>query len=184
MRKIVLFSAMSLDGFIAKDDDNLDWLMKFDLTLDKDAFVKHSVTYEEFYDTIDTAVMGNGTYRYVTEKGIPNPYPDKKSYVFTKEDKKDNGYVEFVSDDILEFTRDLQNEEGRDIWLVGGSVINGLFLEADMIDEIILDIFPVVLGHGKKLFQADLEFKNYLLEYAETYPTGRIQVKYYRKRPK
>lgn len=179
MGKLILYSAMSLDGFIAKADDNLDWLMQYDLSIDKHADVEHSLTYEQFYDTIDKVIMGNGTYRYVVDKGIPNPYADKKSYVFTNGEIQDNPYVEFINGDILEFTRRLKEEEGN-VWLVGDSIINGMMMEADLIDEIILDIFPVVLGHGKKLFKGDPGFKNYLLEYAESYPTGRIQVKYYR----
>lgn len=73
-REIVLFIAASLDGYIAKENDDLEWLMETEGEGDNG--------YTEMYETIDTIIMGKKTYDYVVEHTETFPYLDKACYVF------------------------------------------------------------------------------------------------------
>jgi len=141
-RKIKLFIACSLDGYIAKEDGSVNWLPQ-----SKDS------GYNNFYKSIDTVLMGKKTYEQILTFG-KYPYKDKTSYVFTRKpnQKKKDENVEFTSD-AEEFTRELVLSSGKDIWLVGGSDIVTTFLNLKFIDEIILSVIPVVLGKGIPLFK-------------------------------
>ncbi len=142
MRKIVLFIATSIDGFIAGKDGNTDWL-----------FTEGDFGYNEFYNSIDTTIMGYNTYYFI--KHFPQfPYPDKKNYVFSRRMREPDGNpVEFVLGNVPDFTRKLKKKPGKNIWLVGGGKINSLLLNAGLIDRMIISIHPIALGQGIKLFK-------------------------------
>lgn len=78
-REIVLFIAASLDGYIAKENDDLEWLMETEGEGDNG--------YTEMYETIDTIIMGKKTYDYVVEHTETFPYLDKACYVFLVQKK-------------------------------------------------------------------------------------------------
>jgi len=141
MRKIILYIASSLDGYIARENGDVDWLPE-----------NTTSGYDEFYKTIDTVVMGKKTYEQVLTFGAYH-YNDKKSYVFTRnnEQTKDQN-TEFVSD-IDKFVKENISNSGKNIWLVGGAEIISYFLNRGFVDEIILSIIPVVLGKGITLFK-------------------------------
>jgi dihydrofolate reductase len=143
MRKIILYSAISLDGFIAQRDGSIDWLNSF----------SGDYGYEAFLKTIDTTIMGNKTYRQVLTFG-EFPYYAKSNYVFSRGSvlKTDQNLVKFISSEDIGIFKRMKDEEGRDIWLVGGGEVNSLFLKNNLIDEMRLYIMPVVLGDGIKLF--------------------------------
>ena len=110
MRKLKLYIATSLDGYIAGPNGEIDWL---DIGGDAD----HG--YQEFYASIDTTLMGNSTYPLTLT--VEFPYPDKTNYFFTKgTPPQDTAHVQFVSGDIAAFVRSLKEQPGKDIWLVGG----------------------------------------------------------------
>jgi len=142
LRKIKLFIASSLDGYIAKEDGSVDWLPQ-----------SGDSGYVHFYKSIDTVLMGKKTYEQILTFG-KYPYKDKKSYVFTRSlnQKKKNENVEFTSE-VEKFTKKLISSSGKDIWLVGGSDIVSTFLNLKFVDEIILSIIPVVLGKDIPLFK-------------------------------
>jgi dihydrofolate reductase len=142
MKKIKLFIASSLDGFIAKEDGGVDWL-------------PHSGDsgYDHFYKSIDTVLLGNKTYEQILTFG-KYPYKDKKSFVFTRSlnQKKKIEKVEFTSE-VVKFTKKLTSSSGKDVWLLGGAEIVSTFLNFKFVDEIILSVIPVVLGKGIPLFK-------------------------------
>jgi dihydrofolate reductase len=154
MRKVTFGGANSLDNFIARKDDAVDWLL----------WTKEvAEIMESFWRTIDTVVMGRRTYEVAARSGHGVAYPGIKTYVCSRTIKEsgDNG-VEFVSEDAVSFVRRLKSEEGKDICLMGGGVLARSLFEADLIDEIGLNIHPVLLGSGIPLFyemsrQIDLE---------------------------
>lgn len=140
MRKIILFIASSLDGYIAKNDGSVDWLP-----------VNCSSGYDEFYKSIDTVIMGKKTYDQVLTFGA-YPYKDKKSYVLTRNDTQSNDEnIQFVNN-VEKLTKNHLTSPGSDVWLVGGAEIITTFMNLGFIDEIILSIIPVVLGSGIPLF--------------------------------
>ena len=143
MRKIILYIACSLDGYIAKSDGSVDWLDEIPNP------EKSDYGYAEFYNSIDTVIMGNKTYQQVLEFGIEYPYKGKKSIVLTKNSglTKDEN-AEFISKNIPEFLNKLKNDTGKNIWCVGGGEINSFLLGHQLIDEIKVFMMPVILGSG------------------------------------
>ena len=145
MRKIILYIASSLDGYIARKNGEVDWLDEFNNT-------GEDYGYYKFYDSIDVTLMGNETYKTSMSVG-EFPYKEKKNYVFTRRKILPQGdYVEFINKNIVSFTKNLKTRKGKDIWLVGGTQINELFFNNELIDELILSIMPVTLGNGIPLF--------------------------------
>jgi len=141
MKKIIVYIASSLDGYIARENGDIDWLPE-----------NTAFGYDEFYKTIDTVVMGKNTYKQVLTFG-EYPYKDKSSYVFTRNnDQTKDENTEFVSDVDKFVKKNISNSE-KNIWLVGGAEIISSFLNRGFVDEIILSIIPVVLGKGISLFK-------------------------------
>lgn len=177
MRKITLFSALSLDGHVARVDGNIDWLTSFPNPENLD------FGYAEFIRTVDTTLMGNKTYQQVISFDIPFPYADKKNFVFTRsKDYADTEFVQFVSGDPAGFVHDLKQGAGGDIWCIGGGQINGLLMEHDLIDELYLHMIPVVLGEGIPLFDGPRAVeKQFVLKGSQAYYNNILELRYAKK---
>jgi len=158
MRKVTFGGANSLDNFIARKNDAVDWLM-----WNKEV----AVIMKDFWKTIDTMVMGRRTYEVAMKSfgGDSVSYPGVTTYVFsrtlTKKHRAPKG-VNIISEDAAEFVSKLKNEKGKDICVMGGGVLARSLFEAGLIDEIGFNIHPVLLGSGIPLFlemtkQIDLE---------------------------
>lgn len=156
MTKILVYIASSLDGYIAREDGGVDWLPE-----------SSDSSYDAFYKSIDTVIMGKTTYDQVLTFG-DYPYKDKKSFVFTRTSKDNDPNVEFVSD-VEKFVKDGFPGAGDNIWLVGGAKIIALFLNLGVVDEIITTIIPVLLGKGIPLFQNIEDERNLELVKTEKY---------------
>ncbi|MFE4898485.1 dihydrofolate reductase family protein [Peribacillus butanolivorans] len=144
-REVVLYIATSLDGFIAKEDDDLQWLLETEGEGDNG--------YNEMYQSIDTTIMGKRTYDWVMEQLESFPYPEKKNYVFSTSEEGSTKFVEFVNEDVVEFTKKLKEQEGSKIWMIGGSSILDAFIKENLIDEYIITVTPHILGSGIPLFK-------------------------------
>lgn len=168
MSKVILFIATSLDGFIAGNDGNTDWL-----------FTDGDFGYTEFYDSIGITLMGHNTYKFLLQLDY-FPYHDKKNFVFTREERKpDHNPVTFITGDVTEFVRELKAKEKEHIWLVGGGQINSILLNEDLIDELIISIHPIVLGQGVPLFK-DKSLNNlpFKLINSRVFDRGLVQLTY------
>jgi dihydrofolate reductase len=156
MKKIILYIAQSLDGFIARPDGNLDWLTEGNDDLD--------FGYNDFLDTIDITIMGGKTYRDILAFD-EFPYKNQTNYVFSRNNNfPKNEYVNIVNDNFIELINKLKHQAGKDIWLVGGSEINTIFLENNLIDKIYIFIKSVAIGNGIPLFSKSISFtKNFKL---------------------
>lgn len=152
-RKLVLFIATSLDGYIAKKDDSLDWLFKVDGEGDNG--------YSTFYETVDTILLGRRTYDWIMKNQDGDfPYPNKECYVFSKTKNQEQNNVKFFSGDIVQFTNKLKNEEGKNIWLVGGGELIHSFIKEKLVDELMITVAPVLIGKGIPLFrEGDFELE-------------------------
>ena len=145
-RKLVLFISTSLDGYIATKDESLDWLFKVEGEGDNG--------YSEFYETVDTILFGKRTYDWVMKQGIEElPYKNKKCYVFTRSPLDDKEDVKFINEDAVHFTNKLKNQEGRNIWVVGGGELLHSFIKNKLVDEFIIKVAPILLGTGIPLFR-------------------------------
>lgn len=171
-REIVVFIAASLDGFIAKENDDLQWLEETEGEGDNG--------YSDMYQTIDTVIMGKRTYDYIVEHIEPFPYTDKKCYVFTTTQTEKNEHVEFVHEDVVTFTKQLKAQQGAKIWMVGGASILDAFLQEQLIDEWIVTITPHLLGSGIPLFKYPRPFEE--LKLLETKRYGQMVQMHYQVR--
>jgi len=150
-RKLFLFIAESLDGYIAAEDESLEWLFKVEGEGDNG--------YSEFYETVDTILMGRRTYDWIINHEKENfPYKNKKCYVFSRSMSGKNENVEFINDDIVEFTNKLKEQEGENIWIVGGGELLHFFIKERLVDEFIITIAPVLIGRGIPLFK-EIDFE-------------------------
>ena len=140
VKKILIYIATSLDGYVAREDGDIDWLP---------GVTKSG--YDTFYKSVDTVIMGKTTYDQVLTFG-EYPYKDKKSFVFSRNHHKKDDNVEFVSD-VEKFVKDRFPEAGDNIWLVGGAELIASFLKQGVVDEIIISVIPIILGKGIHLFQ-------------------------------
>ena len=154
MRKVTFGGASSLDNFIARKDDSVDWLLWSD---------EAGEIMRDYWKTIDTIVMGRRTYEVAARSGSKGGYSGVKTYVFSRTLKnKSSKKLTFVSEDAADFVRRLKEEKGKDICVMGGGVLAKSLFEAGLIDEVGLNIHPVLLGSGIPLFyempgQIDLE---------------------------
>ncbi|MGG7057335.1 dihydrofolate reductase family protein [Clostridium nigeriense] len=145
-RKVILYIAVSLDNYIARENGEVDWLVGDGSNPNVDN------GYEEFYKNIDTVIIGKSTYDQVLSWG-EYPYKGCKGYVYTRSKVESNEDVEFTCEDPKELIYRLKKQEGKDIWIVGGAEIVDIFLKDNLIDEFIIATIPTILGKGIPLFK-------------------------------
>lgn len=172
-RKIILYSAVSLDGFIARKDGTYDWLHDDDYAEGKEDY-----GYDQFLEGIDTILMGYNTYEDITRHADIFPYDSPANFVFTrKKDVPEDPNVTFITSEMVSFVRDLKNQEnGKDIWLVGGGQVNSILSEHDLIDELILTYIPITLGDGIRILHGKEFDKRYKLTNSVVYENGFVQL--------
>jgi dihydrofolate reductase len=167
MRKVILFVATSLDGFIARKDGNIDWL-----------FSDQDYGYKAFYESIGITLSGRKTYELIRSFD-EFPYPGKVNYVFSRKTKALTDHqVILIKEDAAEFTTRLKQDEGEDIWLVGGGEIVTILQARDLIDEYIISIHPILLGEGIRLFLDSANTTRLHLAKCESFESGLVQLHY------
>lgn len=168
-RRVSLFIAASLDGYIARPDGGIDWLPS-------DPAEDFGIS--RFLAGVDTVVMGRKTYEQVLTFG-PWPYVGKRCLVGTRQGHgRRTDQVEFVGPEIAAVLAQLKTEPGGTIWLVGGTEINAACLAAGLVDEIVLTLVPVMLGSGIPLFPANGRPAALALRASQAYPQGLVQLTY------
>lgn len=145
-RKVVLYIAMSLDGYIAKADDDLGFLS----LVEKEG---EDYGYSDFIKTVDTVIIGRRTYEKVLGMVPDFPHGDKETYVVTRTPGSPIGSVNFYGGSLSWLIRCLKNKNGKNIFVDGGAqIVHGLLSE-NLIDELIISVIPVLLGDGIPLFK-------------------------------
>lgn len=164
MRKVTLGLANSLDNYIARKDGGFDWLHWSEEVAEISA---------KFMKTVDALLIGRKTYEGMLVYGQTS-YPGVKNYVFTRAKKrsaalkkelakkKADKNVQIITVDAAKFVQELKHLKGKGIVVFGGGELAKSLFEADLIDEVVLNIHPVLLGSGIPLFhvmkrQIDLE---------------------------
>lgn len=162
-RKVILFISETLDGYIAEENGNIDYLID-------NNFTSGDMTdreYEKMVKHVDTVVMGRKTYNQVSNKLSPNDYPydDFENYIVTRHPGEDIGNIHFVDGEIVDLVKGLKNKSSKkDIWIVGGSSIIAPLVNNDLIDTYQIAIVPIVLGKGIPLFSDKTNFKEFTLD--------------------
>ncbi len=169
-RKLILYIAASLDGYIAKPNDDLSFLK----IVEKEG---EDYGYNDFISTVDTVIMGRKTFEWITNQ-VEYPHADKKSYIITRAQKPDSGNITYYSENLKELILKLKSVSGKNIFCDGGAEIVNELLKYNLIDEIILSVIPVLLGEGIKLFKEGLHEQNLELLGAKNFDNGLVQLHY------
>ena len=148
------YTASSLDGFIATEDDSLEWL--FPLA------DPEKTSYPAFISEVGAIAMGSSTYewllRHAVKFGAVNegawPY-SQPAWVFSSRelDAPAGADIRFAQGDIQPVHAQMKEVANtKNIWVMGGGDLAGQFFDAGLLDEIIVQIGSVSLGHGKSVF--------------------------------
>jgi dihydrofolate reductase len=180
MRKVIFGGANSLDNYIARKNDAVDWLLWGD---------EAAEIMKDYWQRFDAMLIGRKTFD-VMQKMYPQSKSKKKSkkpdsfsgvknYVFSRTLKPaEHKDVEMVSENAAEFVRSLKKQKGKDICLMGGGDLAKTFFEAGLIDEIGFNIHPVLLGSGIPLFhEMDRQINLELIE-CRPFKNGCVFVSY------
>ncbi|MCW5786632.1 MAG: dihydrofolate reductase family protein [Nitrospira sp.] len=148
------YTATSLDGFIATEDDSLDWLFPLGDV--------NETSYPSFIADVGALAMGSATYEWMlrhadtiaAQTGEPWPYV-QPTWVFSTRPLPlvPNVDIRLVRGDVRRVHTDMRRAAGsKNIWIVGGGDLAGQFYDADLLDEVIVQVGSVTLGRGKPLF--------------------------------
>ncbi len=152
--KTQYYTASSLDGFIATEDDSLEWLFPLGDVND--------TSYPAFIAEVGALAMGSATYEWMLRHaqtvkdpvGSAWPY-SQPTWVFSSKPRPrvEGAAITFASGDVRRVHAEMRAAAGRkNLWVVGGGDLAGQFFDAGLLDEIIVQVGSVTLGRGKPLF--------------------------------
>lgn len=148
MGKIVLYLAMSVDGYLADEQGGVGWLGGDGSEADAPG------SYPAFLDTVDAIIMGWTTYHQLVTELSPDswPYGDRPCYVVTHRQEENQENISFWNAGLTALADKLKAEHEGNVWICGGASVAGQLLKEDRIDQLWLSIIPTVLGKGVRLF--------------------------------
>ena len=176
-RKIILGFGISLDGYIARRNGDLDFL-----TIDKEG----EAAMADFFSGIDTTIMGRKTAAAVAKMRQSGEVPDMPgmaTYVISRRWKagKREGF-EVVNGSLKALVKKLKRRPGKDIYLGGGGELARSFLQDDLVDELFIGLGPLLLGDGIPGFPGKFPQRDFQLTECKSYSNGSVGLRYERKR--
>lgn len=167
---ISLYMAITIDGFIATHKDDSSWVSDIDWP-----------EFQEFIKQQDAIIMGKKTY----EKGIEEkvfPYDGAINIVVSFSLKSNEAFPEnnvlFLNANLNEVFKILKTKNINKLGIIGGGKFNGSMLKENYIDEVFLDIHPIIMGDGIKLFETGENIKNLKLLEIKKLDGGQILLHY------
>ena len=147
-RPVVLYLAISLDGYLAGPDGEVDWLAG------EDPHYPGDLGYDDFFRQVDTILMGRTTYDQLVSQLSPDrwPYPGRTTIVFTHRPLPGSRELQFTAESPAAVVERLRREAGEVIWICGGASLAGQLARAGLIDRYQLTILPCLQGEGIPLF--------------------------------
>ena len=170
-RKVILYIAMSLDGYIATPDNGLEFL-----SLVEEEGQDYS--YQDFVNTVDTVIVGRKSYEKVLSMGLDYPHVNKDLYIITRTPRPAVGSTKFYTGNLKELIQNLKSTKGKNIYVDGGAEVANELLNDNLIDEFYISIIPALLGDGISLFKShrpDLKLK---LISSKSFNKGLVQLHY------
>jgi len=171
MRKVILYIAMSVDGYICDKNNSLDFL-----SIVEDG--NEDYGYSEFNKSVDTVIVGKNTYNKVISMGFEYPHKDKDVYIISHDKIENLTHFKTYSGNLKILITHLKEKKGKNIYCDGGANIVTQLLENNLIDIFIISIIPVLLGGGIKLFQGDYLFSELTHIKTNTFQKGLVQLHY------
>jgi dihydrofolate reductase len=197
MRRVILSIAVSLDGFIARPDGNLDWFLSGDdfevemlaLLRSVDALLFGRVAYEllaSYWPSAGTQTAGEAPGGFTSkerEREFARLMNETPKVVFSKTLAKANwGPVTLIRENIAEEISRMKQQPGKDLVLFAGAGIASTFMNLDLLDEYRLVVHPIVLGQGIPLVKDVRQERNLKLKAARTLTSGLVILQYTRDR--
>jgi dihydrofolate reductase len=178
-RKVILGFGISLDGYIARRNGDLDFLV-----LDKEG----EKVMADFFAKIDTTIMGRKTavgMVKMRKSGEMPEMPGMAYYVISRRWKpgKHDGF-EVVNGSLTAFVKKLKSRPGKDIYFGGGGELARSFLRKDLVDELFIGLGPVLLGDGIPGFPGKFPQRDFRLTECKSYSNGSVALVYERIRTK
>lgn len=169
-RKLVYHVATTLDGFIALSDHSFG------------CFIQDGQAVEEFFAQLKEyggVIMGRRTYDIGYKQGVTNPYAFLPTYVVSRTLPKDvDSNVEVVHENPIGRITSLKQQAGRPLWLCGGSELATQLFNAQLIDEVVIKLNPVLLGAGIPVVAALPKHVALTLRDSKRYDSGLVLLKY------
>jgi len=173
--KASVFIATSLDGFIARENGDVDWLSESDTDGSGEDY-----GFQEFMDSIDTLVMGRKTFEMVVSSG-EWLYGDKQVIVLSSKPLQIPSdlppTIEVISDSPSEVIKQLSTHGAKHLYIDGGKTIQG-FLKAGLIQQIIITRIPILIGKGIPLFGTEVKDIKLKLIEIKSFANGYVQSRY------
>jgi dihydrofolate reductase len=168
MRRVRFSVAMSLDGYIAGPNGEIDWIV-----IDPD------IDFGAFTGAFDTMLMGRKTYEVARHHVSSGGMPGMHAYVFSRTLRQEDCPGVIVSDRPDETVRSLKAAPGKDIWLFGGASLFRSLIEFGLVDSIEIAVVPVLLGDGLSLLpQPAMPTKLKLVSHRMYAKTGTVSLEY------
>lgn len=172
MRKVIVYIACSVDGYIAKPNDDLSFL-------DSVQQEGEDYGYMGFMEQVDTVIMGRKTYDWVMSKVPVFPHQDKQSYIITRSPRAAIHNTQFYSEDLGALVLKLKTNVGKNIFIDGGAQIVNALLKEKLVDEFHISLIPILLGEGVRLFDSGIFLEQPLtLISNQSFPKGLVQLRY------
>lgn len=172
-RKVILYIATSLDGYISKPNDDLSFLS----IVEQEG---QDYGYADFVKTVDAVIVGRKTYDKVISMGFEFPHADKDAYIITRTPRPNIGNVKFYAGDLKSLVDRLKSESGKNIFCDGGAEIVNELLKSELIDEFIISVIPILVGNGTKLFKDSRPEQKLELVSVKSFDKGLTQLHYKR----
>lgn len=170
-RKVILYIACSLDGYIAQPNDDLSFLS----IVEQEG---EDYGYFEFEKSVDTVILGRKTYDWVMAQVGVFPHADKQTFVLTRTERPSIGQTTFYTGNLKELIRQLKSEPGKNIFCDGGAQVVHALLKEGLIDTFIISVIPILLGNGVKLFQDGRPEQGLKLVSVKSFEKGLVQLCY------
>ncbi|MDP4208281.1 MAG: dihydrofolate reductase family protein [Bacteroidota bacterium] len=172
-RKLILYIAMSLDGYIAKPNDDLSFLS----IVEQEG---QDYGYNDFVKSIDTIIIGRKTFDKVISMGFEYPHTDKEVYIISRTPRPDYGTFKYYTKNLKDLVLKLKSEQGKNIFCDGGAEIVHELLMDNLIDEFVISVIPIILGDGVPLFKKGRPELNLRLIDSRQFDKGLVQLHYIR----
>lgn len=172
MRELILYTTVSLNGYLAPICGGFDMLTTIS-NPDREDYGKNM-----FYDSIDTVIMGGNTYYELSCIDVEMPFKAKEIYVVSQKSLELHNEVSFIKENAINEIKKLKELDGKNMWLLGGGILTASLLSYKLIDKLVINYLPYMLGDGIPLFPKYKGESNWKLINSQSFENGILQAEY------
>lgn len=157
---VFFYGCITIDGYLADKNHGLSWLHETGSPEETDC--------DRFYSEMDVTIMGKRTFEEIAQlEDAASVYHTTENYVFTNAASLPQKGFTPVNGDVAEFVEGLGPDQN--IWIIGGNTILAPLLDRDMVDYLIIQVAPVLLGEGIPLFTQKEGLRRFRLDEVKRY---------------